>query len=114
VDLTQTAKVAANGTASVTLGPIPSGLQWTVYQISTETSTPRSGSSVTIRKNGRFISSGPLPLGSLSAQGPPFILVNPSDQLVASWAGMTAGDTCFVTWLYQQSQWSATPPAQAV
>jgi hypothetical protein len=114
VDLTQTAKAAADGTASITLAGIPSGLQWTVYQISTETSTPRSGSSVTVRKNGRFITSGPLPLGQLSAQGPPFILVNPGDQLVASWAGMTAGDTCYVTWLYQQSLWSATPPAQAV
>lgn len=114
MDLTQTAKVAADGTASITLAGIPTGVQWTVYQISTETSTPRSGSSVTVRKNGRFITSGPLALGALSAQGPPFILVHPGDQLVASWAGMTAGDTCFVTWLYQETLWSITPPAQAV
>lgn len=114
MDVSQTAKVAANGTASITLVPIPSGLQWTIYQISTETSTARSGSSVTVRKNGRFITSGPLPLGQLSAQGPPFILVNPGDQIVCSWAGMTSGDVCTVTWYYQQTPWSATAPSQAV
>jgi hypothetical protein len=114
VDVTQTAKAAANGTASVTLGPIPTGVQWTVYQISTETSTPRPGSSVTVRKNGRFITNSPLSLGAASAQGPPFILAHPSDQVTASFAGMTVGDTCFVTWLYQETLWSVTPPAQAV
>lgn len=114
MDLTQSARVAADGTASITLTGIPNGVQWTVYQISTETSTARSGSSVTVRKNGRFITSGPLPLGQLSAQGPPFILVQPRDLLVCLWAGMTLGDTCLVTWLYQETLWSAAPPAQAV
>lgn len=75
---------------------------------------PRSGSVVTVRKNGRFITSTPFSIGSASAQGPPFILARAGDQIVCSWSGMTLNDICLVTWYYRETLWSATPGAEVV
>lgn len=114
MDQVQSLRIGVGGTGVTTMGPIPTGLQWTVYQIAAETVPARSGSVITVRKNGRFITNAPLSLGASSAQGPPFILVNPGDQLTAAFSGMVNGDTALVTWLYREHLWSETPAGEAV
>lgn len=105
MDQAQSAVVNANGTAVVTFGPIPTGLERIVFQIASETPA-RTGATLTIRKNGRFITATPMSSGAASAQGPPYVLTHPGDQLTANWAGFTVGDVCLVTWLYTEKHWS--------
>lgn len=121
MDVAQSVSVAANGTAVAVLGQVPAGLQWIVYQVGAETVPARNGSTVTLRKNGRFLSSAPLtsaPDGSsagASASGPPAFAVHPGDQMSANFAGMTSGDSCSVTWYYNEYPWgSQLPPGMAV
>lgn len=114
MDQAQSVTAGAAGTATTTMGPIPTGVQWTVWQISVETNPARAGSSVVVRKNFRIVSSAALSLGAASAQAPPALVINPGDLLTATWAGMTAGDNCLVTWFYSEAPWSSRQPTGVV
>jgi hypothetical protein len=100
-DYPSTATAAADGTATVTFAAVPTGLVWVVGQIGIETLPPRNGSTATVRKNGRYITSTALGSGS-SASGPPFISISSHDVLTVQWAGMTQGDTCAAILLYSE------------
>lgn len=101
-DFTSSTPAAANGAATLTLQPVPTGLEWIVSQTSVESIPARNGSSITIRKNGRYITSTPLSLGAAAASGPPSIMLTSHDVLTLVFAGMTAGDTCIGTLLYTE------------
>lgn len=107
-DLTFAAKANAAGSAAITFGHSKSGIQWVVSQMSNSTSPFRVGSVLTVTRNGLYVSSTPLASGD-AATGPPFLLLNASDQLVFTFTGMTSGDQCVASIFYQEQLWSADP-----
>jgi hypothetical protein len=112
-DYPQAITAPAGGTAVMTLSPVPTGLEWVVSQINNETIPARNGATITIRKNGRYITSSPLGSGA-SASGPPFITITSHDVLTLTWTGMTQGDTCIGVLLYSEYVVGALPPQISV
>lgn len=108
-DITQSAKVtAASGIAQLDFVHGKSGVQWIVSQISNSTSPFRVGSTVTVKRNGRYLTSTPLASGD-SASGPPAYLLNASDVLSLIFTGMTVGDQVEGTLFYDEKAWSPNP-----
>lgn len=96
------ASAGADGSATVTFaGLVPTGLIWVIGQVSAETIPARSGATVTIRKNGRYVTSSPLGSGA-TAQGPPNIYQRSHDVVTVSWANLTSGDSCIATLVYSE------------
>lgn len=109
----------ANGTATVNINDVPSSMMWVVPQWSIETeaggaSVLRVGSTCTVRRNGRYVTSSTLGSGA-TAYGPPPIVLYSNDVLTFLWAGLTAGDEAIATIFYTETTWSNTPnPNQVV
>lgn len=104
-DTTLSATANASGVAVIQFQPVAAGLIWIVPQYSVETLPFRVGSTCTIRKNGRFVSSTSLGSGD-TAYGPPALILNRGDILLFTWAGMTSGDECLATLFYKEQAWS--------
>jgi hypothetical protein len=103
VDLPSSGLADSTGTCVVTLAEPQGGLRWIIWQMTVETIPVRSGAQATIRRNGRYITSTISASGS-SAQGPPALAFNPGDVITVTWTGMTQGDECIVTTLYEEAQ----------
>lgn len=96
-----TTNADSTGTAVLTIPAPVSGRRWIIWQMTVETIPVRSGSQATIRRNSRYITSTVSASGS-SAQGPPALAFNPGDILTVTWTGMTQGDECICTVLYEE------------
>ena len=101
-DLPVSAIADSTGTAVVTLPPVQGGLKWIIWQITVETIPVRTGNQATVRRNGRYISST-VTGSNASAQGPPALNYNPNDVVTVTWTGMTQGDECIATILYEEA-----------
>lgn len=114
-DYAQTATADSSGNCTLTFDgtAIPSGMQWIIAQITIETIPVRGSARCTVRRNGRYITSSIVGSGS-SAQGPPYLLLNGTDTLSASWVGMQQGDECVLLLLYEQVPWGMTHLAQGI
>lgn len=94
-----TARVAANGRASVSFKPPTSRSNYIVQQVSVEYATAPIGCTCDVRKNGRLIS--PLiPTGDSAAGDPPVPLGGGSDIMTVNFAGGTPGDIVNVYIIY--------------
>jgi hypothetical protein len=102
VDKSFTGTADGTGIATVQVPGPPSGRQWIVWQISVGTVPARSGVTATITRNGRYLTSTIVGGGS-SAQGPPALLVAPTDNLVCVWNGLTTGDESIITLWYEET-----------
>jgi hypothetical protein len=100
-DYVASALADSTGTGTITFAPVQGGLQWIIWQIAVETIPVRTGNTATLRRNGRYISST-VTGSSASSQGPPALAYNPGDTMTMTWTGMTEGDECIVTVLYEQ------------
>lgn len=83
---TYTARVAAGGTATITI-QTRSRVPWIVGQVAIEMADTPSGATCVLRKNTAIIT--PLIAPSDVAAGEPFILLNDTDALTVEWAGCT-------------------------
>lgn len=107
-ELRKSVTVGSSGTAVIPFQHYKTGIQWIVSQISNSTQPFRVGSTVTVDRNGTFITNTPLASGD-SAAGPPYYLLNASDVLNFTFAGMTAGDQCSASIFYTEGDWSPNP-----
>lgn len=86
--VSQSAVVAAAGTATVTIQP--TGMYpWTIDQVSTEYRTAPIGCTCSLRRNGSQITAM-VATGGVADGAPPIIL-NPGDRATVEWTGATPG-----------------------
>jgi hypothetical protein len=85
-DLTLTAKVAVDGTATARIRP-PSQRPWIIAQVAIELQNAPSGATCALRKNGYPVSAM-IPTMDTAA-GEPYIRLLPTDELTVNWAGCT-------------------------
>jgi hypothetical protein len=86
---------------SVTCNMNKIGLRWVVWQISVECSVVNSQAQVdSVRRNGRYITSS-LTVPS-SAQGPPALSLEGSDELVVVFSGLSPGNEAVVVLFYEE------------
>jgi len=102
-----TAQAGSDGTATVTIPPVLSGLQWTISQSSIESIPLRGGASCTTKLNGNMVTTSQVI--PATASGAPAINVQAGDVLTYQFAGLTQGDTAKVTIFYNESQWGSPP-----
>jgi hypothetical protein len=96
---TYSAKVAAGGTATITI-QTRSRVPWVVGQIAIEMANTPSGATCALRKNGAIIS--PMIAPSDVAAGEPYILLNDTDTLTVEWAGCTPNAIGKATVLFEE------------
>lgn len=94
---------AAATTATVTIQPGRSGLDWIVWQMTVTSIPRRGGGQVTVNRDGIYLTS--TIIIPSSAQGPPAIVLHDSSVLESAFTGMVAGDECIVTLLYEEVPW---------
>ena len=110
--LSASAQANASGTATVSISPNKSGIQWAVAQISVECKPSRATQNVTVRVNGNyFTSSASMPD---VASGAPAQMLQAMDIMTFDFAGCTSGDSCIVTIYYTESQWGSVPRVDVV
>lgn len=90
-------------TATVTIQHGKAGLDWIVWQATVQSIPRRGGSNTTMYRDGTYITSSIVV--PASAQGPPSLLLHDINVLDTVFAGMTAGDECLVTLLYEEVPW---------
>lgn len=84
--LTRSVTADSSGNGTVTIAEVPTGIQWVVSQVGIETVPAGTAVPAVIRLNGRFVTSS-ANASSDAAQGPPYITINPGDQLTITWSG---------------------------
>lgn len=107
-----TAVATAAGTASLTISPDKSGIQWTIAQLGFETQPFRATAQCTVRLNGNYLTSTAVAPASTSGQ--PAVNLQATDKLTFDFVGMTAGDTAIITAYYNESAWGTIPRADVV
>lgn len=100
-DFPQTGTANASGNATVTYQHNKTGIWWIIWQWTVETIPFRSGARSATRRNGRYVAST-VSGGGASAQGPPAMLLEPSDVLEFTWTGLTLGDQAIATLYYEE------------
>lgn len=109
---TYSAQAKADGTATVSISPDKSGIQWAVAQTSAECKPSRNTQQVTTRLNDNYVtSSSVLPS---TASGAPAVTLQATDKLTFDFTGCTQGDSCIVFILYNESQWGTIPRVDVV
>jgi len=99
---TDSATVAANGTATVKIRPRSSAYNWAVTQLSLEMPDAPAGAIVELRRNGAFIDA-PFSARKASAGGDPPIPLRSGDELTVEWSGATPNTIGRVTYIYDES-----------
>ncbi len=104
---------ALNGTVTVACNHNKQNIQWIVWQMSVESSVVNSQAQIlSVRRNGRLLTSSFVV--PASAQGPPAILLDGSDNLEIDFIGMNTGDEGIVTLFFQEIQVGQLPPVYGV
>ncbi len=92
---------AGSSTALVRCNHNKQNIRWVVWQLSVEVSVSNSQAQVdSVRRNGRLITSSFIV--PASAQGPPAIVMDGSDNLEVLFTGMNPGETAIVTLFYEE------------
>jgi hypothetical protein len=110
--LTRTGQADSSGTATVTISPDKSGIQWAVAQIACESFPARTTAQVVTRFNGSLLTTSAV-IPSV-ASGAPAITLQAIDQLTFLFTGLTQGDTTNVTIYYNESPWGTIPRVDVV
>ena len=102
------AKVAADGTASISINHNKNGIVWIVEQISTQTGKLSSACTSFILLNDNVVapSAALTPLGTLgqatTAAGLPYVYLNASDTITVNVQGAVVGDQMTVRAQFQE------------
>lgn len=101
----------AQGSATITINDVKSGLTRVIGQISVECLTAfRVGATATLRMNGRYLTSTILASGD-TAYNQPYIGQNTSDIITAVFAGFNSNDQVAVTLYCIEIPWTDNPPS---
>lgn len=102
-----------NSTVTVQCNHNKQNVQWIVWQMSVESSdTSTEGEVRSVRRNGRLLTSSFII--PASAQGPPAISLDGSDNLEVEFVGMSVGEEAIVTLFFMEVQVGTPPSAYAV
>jgi hypothetical protein len=94
--------INAAGTGSVEIFHTNTATEWDIYQISCICGTMGATCVVILYVNGAFLCASPQ--GSIdTATGPPDLVLNSSDKLLAEWQLGTIGDTVTVNIWYNEN-----------
>lgn len=102
----------AAGTATVRITPNKAGIQWSIAQLSADSSPSRPAGNATVKLNGRYVTStASLPA---SSSGQPAILLQYFDEMTVDFVGLTVKDNAIVTVFYDETPWGALPQVDVV
>ena len=101
----------AQGSATITINDVKSGLTRVIGQISVECLTAfRVGATATLKMNGRYLTSTIIASGD-TAYNQPYIAQNTSDTITAVFTGFTNKDQVAVTLYCVEIPWTDNPPS---
>jgi hypothetical protein len=107
-----TAIAGSTGTATVTVVPNKSGIQWTIGQIGLESIPQNGNASAIVKLNGRYVtSSNVIPA---SASGVPAVNLEYIDTMTVDFSGLNSGEQAIVNIFYNESLWGTVPNVDVV
>jgi hypothetical protein len=100
-------QITANGTASLTIRPTDTAIEWDIYQISTLTGNQKNNCDVDVLYNGFYLCNSYQGQKD-TATGPPDVVLQPSDFLTINFIGATPGDYATVGLWYNENPTGTT------